>query len=170
MNVCEFKKCSVWGYDKFILSNDLLSPGRRLVEEDQLKIHCRVWIEGELKHKMGTHDKLTSMSETERTLKRKQLLADNLKSILESTNYADAALVVGANTFMAHKAILAGKFANSPYFLVLTLKISNMVIMFGFIVCLARSTVFDAMFSSKMLESEINSVEIRDFEEDIVKG
>jgi len=41
---------------------------------------------------------------------------------------------------------------------------------FTFILVAARSTVFRAMFSTSMLEAKENTVEINDFEEDVVKS
>ncbi|OXA43363.1 Speckle-type POZ protein B [Folsomia candida] len=142
MNVCEFKRCSVWGYDKFILTSDLLAPARRLIDEDTLKIHCRVWIEGEVKHKTGNGGAYSpNLIEEDRVVRQKDLLSKELSVLLQTTEFADVALTTKTRTFMAHKAVLA-----------------------------ARSKVFSAMFSSKMLESTMNTVEIPDFDEDVVEG
>lgn len=109
MNVCEFKKLSVWGYDKFILSTDLVSPARRLVEDDSLKIHCRVWIEGELKHKVsngGTAKR--SLPEEEKAKRRKDRLANDFGKLFKDSVLTDIAVNTAKSTFMAHKAVLAG--------------------------------------------------------------
>jgi len=142
MNVCEFKKLSVWGYDKFILSTDLMSASRRLVEDDSLKIHCRVWIEGELKHKLANGGAAKrSMSEDEKSKRRKERLANDFGKIFRETVMTDIAITTTKTTFMAHKAILT-----------------------------ARSTVFAAMFSVNMLEKELSTAAIADFDDDVVKG
>lgn len=109
MNVCEFKRGSVWGYDKFILSNDLAAPNRRLIEDDTLRIHCRVWIEGEVKHKTGNGgaDSATVKAE-ERAVKQKEQLAKDLSMLLRSTDFTDVAITTASKSFMAHKSILAG--------------------------------------------------------------
>jgi len=142
MNVCEFKKLSVWGYDKFILSTDLVSPSRRLVEDDSLKIHCRVWIEGDLKHKVcngGAAKK--SLPEEEKVKRRKERLANEFGKLFKDSVMTDIAVTTDNSAFMAHKAVLA-----------------------------ARSSVFAAMFNTNMVEKELNSVEITDFEDEIVKA
>jgi hypothetical protein len=110
MNVCEFKKCSVWGYDKFILTTDLTAPARRLIDEDTLKIHCRVWIEGEVKHKTGNGGVYsTNLLQEDRLVKQKDFLSKDLGSLLRSTDFADVALTTVTKTFMAHKAVIACK-------------------------------------------------------------
>jgi len=143
MTVCEFKKYSVWGYDKFLQTSDLLAPSRRLVEEDTLKIHCRVWIEGDLKHKLGQGGASLESKELEDVNKRRrfELLSENMAALLGDTMFADVALSTETKTFMAHKAVLG-----------------------------ARSTVFQAMFNTPMKESTQNSVDIPDFDEDVVKA
>jgi len=118
MNVCEFKKCSVWGYDKFILASDLIAPSRRLVEDDQLKIHCRVWIEGELKHKTGNGGAASNnLPSEDRSLRQKDRICEELGSLRTTADFADVAVTTNKKTFMAHKAILAGNGFNvSSYF------------------------------------------------------
>lgn len=112
MNVCEFKKLSVWGYDKFILSTDLISPTRRLVEEDCLKVHCRVWIEGEVKHKICNGGAAKrSLPEDEKAKKRKDRLASDFGKLFRDSLMTDIAVTTPRNTFMAHKAVLAGTLA-----------------------------------------------------------
>lgn len=112
MNVCEFKKLSVWGYDKFILSNDLISPARRLVEDDSLKIHCRVWIEGDLKHKICNGGAAKrSLPEDEKDRKRKDRLATDFGKLFKDSMMTDIAVTANDKVFMAHKSILAGKCA-----------------------------------------------------------
>jgi len=109
MNVCEFKKCSVWGYDKFILATDLAAPARRLVEDDTLKIHCRVWIEGDVKHKVGNGGAASNnLPEEDRTSRQKERLANEFGALRLSTQFADVALTTASKTFMAHKCVLAG--------------------------------------------------------------
>lgn len=109
MNVCEFKKLSVWGYDKFILSTDLVSPARRLVEDDSLKIHCRVWIEGDLKHKVCNGGAAKrSLPEDEKAKRRKDRLATDFGKIFRESILTDIAISTEKQTFMAHKAVLAG--------------------------------------------------------------
>ena len=117
MNVCEFKKLSVWGYDKFILSTDLVSPSRRLVEDDALKIHCRVWIEGDLKHKIcngGAAKK--SLPEEEKVKRRKEKLSTDFGKLFKDSLMTDIAVTTDNTTFMAHKAILAGIAVFNPLF------------------------------------------------------
>lgn len=142
MSVCEFKKFSVWGYDKFLLSNDITSPARRLVDNDTLKIHCRIWIEGDLKHYLGIGG-AASETVTEEDVKKRRfkLLSQNFGGLLQDTLFADVALSTETKTFMAHKAVLA-----------------------------SRSSVFKAMLTSGMLESAQNTVEINDFEEEVVNA
>jgi len=116
MNVCEFKKLSVWGYDKFILSSDLTSASRRLVEDDSLKIHCRVWIEGELKHKLANGGAAKrSLSEDEKVRKRKERLANDFGKMFKDSKMTDVAVTTAKSTFMAHKAILTGTYERSNY-------------------------------------------------------
>jgi hypothetical protein len=83
MTVCEFKRYSVWGYDKFLASSDLVSPTRRLVDEDTLKIHCRIWIEGELKHKQGQGGAVPEkLTDDEVKKLRLTSLQDNFREVL----------------------------------------------------------------------------------------
>jgi hypothetical protein len=143
MSVCEFKKFSVWGYDKFLLSNDVTSPTRRLIDNDTLKIHCRIWIEGDLKHNSGMGG-AASETITEEDVKRRrfQLLSQNFGGMLHDNLFADIAISTGeSKTFMVHKAVLA-----------------------------SRSSVFKAMLTSGMLESAQNTVEINDFDEEVVNA
>jgi speckle-type POZ protein len=142
MNVCEFKRLSVWGYDKFITTTELFNPVRRLVEDDTVKIHCRVWIEGDLKHTMGLGGMAKETQSAEEVkLRRMDLLSQDMKSVLDSGDFADVALSTKTKTFLAHKSVLA-----------------------------ARSRVFQAMFHAEMVESKQNAVEISDFEDDVVKA
>lgn len=118
MTVCEFKRYSVWGYDKFLASSDLVSPTRRLVDEDTLKIHCRIWIEGELKHKLGQGGAVPEkLTDEEIKKQRLESLQDNFREVLSDNSFADVALSVEGKMFMAHKVILAGEsFVNTPDF------------------------------------------------------
>lgn len=169
MNVCEFKKLSVWGYDKFILSTDLVSPSRRLVEEDCLKIHCRVWIEGDLKHKLlngGAARK--NLSEEEKVKRRKEKLATDFSKLLKDSVMTDVAITTSSNTFMAHKAVLSGEYSSSCFSIGFRKVFYKMII--ALLLFVARSSVFAAMFSTNMLEKEMNSVEIPDFDDDVVKA
>lgn len=112
MNICDFKRCSIWGYDKFITTTDLTLPTRRLIDQDKLKIHCRVWIEGEVKHKMGPGG-ASDVKEDRPTVQKVQL-ASELGQLLRSSEFADVALTTAKKSFMAHKAVLAGR--NYNYF------------------------------------------------------
>jgi hypothetical protein len=110
MNMCEFSKCSVWGYDKFILASDLNAPSRRLVDDDQVKIHCRVWIEGVLKHKTGNGGAASNNLQSEdRILREKDRICSEFGVLRLSSDFADVALTTATKTFMAHKAVLAGE-------------------------------------------------------------
>ena len=111
MSVCEFKKFSVWGYDKFLQTTELVAPSRHLIEDDTLKIHCRVWIEGDLRHKTGAGGAvLDKNSEDEVKRRRHDLLSSNFHDLLYDQTFADVALTTESNTFMAHKSILSGSF------------------------------------------------------------
>jgi len=109
MTVCEFKKFSVWGYDKFLQTSDITAPSRRLIEDDTLKIHCRVWIEGDLRHRVGQGGAALA-TDADEVIKRRryELLANNFQELLGDTRFADVALSTPTKTFMAHKAILSG--------------------------------------------------------------
>jgi len=109
MPVCGFKKLCIWGFEKFMQTRELLAPSRRLIEEDTLKIHCRIWIEGELLHKVGTGGAIVDKSfEEEVKRRRHDLLSSNLQDLLYDTSFADVALSTQSRAFMAHKAILSG--------------------------------------------------------------
>lgn len=109
MTVCEFKKYSVWGYDKFLQTQDLTSPSRRLIEDDTLKIHCRVWIEGDLRHRMGQGGAALDKDAEDVIKKRRfELLASNFQELLLDSRFADVALSTPTKTFMGHKAVLSG--------------------------------------------------------------
>jgi hypothetical protein len=109
MSVCEFKKFSVWGYDKFLQTSELIAPSRHLIDDDALKIHCRVWIEGDLRHRVGAGGALIDKSSDEEIKRRRHdLLSSNLHDLLYDTSFADVALSTQTKTFMAHKSILGG--------------------------------------------------------------
>lgn len=50
MQPIQFVEKASWGYDKFIFSYDLNDPERNLLSEDTLRIHCRIMVEGGLRH------------------------------------------------------------------------------------------------------------------------
>jgi hypothetical protein len=70
--------------------------------DDTLKIHCRVWIENEVKEKTGNGVNADNVEEKEQCLKR-------YEELLQSSDFADVALNTGTKTFMAHKNVLSCK-------------------------------------------------------------
>jgi len=141
MTVCEFKKYSVWGYDKFLQTHDLTSPSRRLVEDDMLKIHCRVWIEGDLRHRVGVGGHFVAVNMEDTNKRNNAELVSTFNDLLVDTKWADVAIITPSKTFMAHKVFLS-----------------------------ARSSVFRAMLDTPMLESAHSTIEIPDFDEQVVQG
>ncbi|ODM87572.1 Speckle-type POZ protein B [Orchesella cincta] len=130
-------------YNEGILGFDefiLSSVADQLVIDDKLKIHCKVMIIDETKHSIEEVSKRTPSFEEKYNSFRAQYSTDFGKIYRESI-MTDVGVSSGASTYNAHKAVLA-----------------------------ARSSVFEAMFSSDMKEKEMNTVTISDFEDDVVKG
>ncbi|CAL8120782.1 unnamed protein product [Orchesella dallaii] len=139
----EFKKAgNMWGTNKFISSSDLLIPSHKIVVEDAFKIHCEITIIGALKQKVinGGTAKCSPPVE-ERDKKRMDRMAAELGKMFTDSIATDITVTTGKESFKAHKTIL-----------------------------IARSTVFAAMFDVDMREKEMNSLEISDFDWEVVKG
>ncbi|ODN02519.1 Speckle-type POZ protein-like B [Orchesella cincta] len=128
------------------LISDILSPTRRLLEDDRLKIHCRISILGKPHHKNVIHGIAKAVpakvpSDDEKDKIRYRGLLSDLGKLFKEGNMTDIEISTAKTSFKAHKAILS-----------------------------ARSPVFAAMLSTNMLEKEQNSVKILDFEDDVVRG
>jgi len=75
----------------------------------------------------------------ERMKKRRAELVSNFQRLRSDTRFGDVTISTPTNVFMAHKDILS-----------------------------SRSTVFDAMFSSSMTETKSHTIEIREFDGEVV--
>ncbi|CAG7726643.1 unnamed protein product [Allacma fusca] len=130
-----------WGYYRLILAADLLTPLRRVLDGDCLRIHCCIWVDGVLKHTSGLGGAEKDMSPDEISLRHLKSLSEDMESAFNSPTFADVTLTTNDANFFLHKTVLA-----------------------------ARSRVFKAMFSHTMVESTVNIVKITDFEEETVKS
>lgn len=110
MSACDFMKSLEWGFNKVMLSTELVSPNLRLVQNNSLKIHCRVWIIGDVKHDIckSVGLKRKNLSEDENVKQHKEQLATDFGRIFKDSVMTDFSVITGNKTFMAHKAVLAG--------------------------------------------------------------
>jgi len=106
-----------------------------------MRIYIKIWIFEEPKHQLSPGGKRKYPTEEERDRKRQARLASDFGKLYEDSSSSDVTVLAGGEVFKAHKAVL-----------------------------IARSSVFAAMFSTDMLEKQKNTLEIQDFEAEIVKG
>ncbi|CAL8116525.1 unnamed protein product [Orchesella dallaii] len=141
--VLEFKLQPLygWGYTKFIVSDDLTNPERKLVVDDTLTIRCQIWICGGLKEKLGNSNEDTNSNLSLRKRMAREKVAMDIGKLLKESIGTDVTISTKIRLLKAHKAIL-----------------------------MARSSVFAAMFNVNMLEKQLNVVQIIDFDDDVVKG
>ncbi|CAL8116395.1 unnamed protein product [Orchesella dallaii] len=129
-----------WGQAKVITSADLVDPSRHLVVNDTVKIFCQLWISGKITKKVEFFQD-SGPSKEQRTQVSKNKLVNDLRNALSQSIATDVTVSTGETTFKAHKAILS-----------------------------ARSSVFAAMFDANMIERETATVQIVDFDDEVVKG
>lgn len=110
MSACDYMKSSEWGFHKIMLFSELVSPNLRLVQSNTLKIHCRVWIIGDIKHNIckSVDLKRKNLSEDGNVTRHKEQLANDFGRIFKDSVMTDFSIITGNKTFMAHKAVLAG--------------------------------------------------------------
>lgn len=121
----EFKQLSTWDFEKFVPSTDFNSSARRTVENDCLKIRCRVWIEGEVTHETSNGGVANRLLEEERAKKRKYNLANDFGKLFRDSVMTDITVTTSGTTFMAHKAVPAGMVYLLKTFSILIIKLSN---------------------------------------------
>lgn len=108
MNPCEFNKSSQWG-NKLISSTDLISPIQGFLSDDCIKVHCKIWIDGEVSHKLYNCGAVKTMPEVERMKKRKQELAKDFGRIFKDSVMSDITVSTTTHSFFAHKIVLSGE-------------------------------------------------------------
>ncbi|CAL8114532.1 unnamed protein product [Orchesella dallaii] len=109
----DFKKNSTFGFNRIILSSDVLDGPRPLLhgESGSLQIHLRVWIEKGVKNE-GPQSKHSDGARAARKDERKDLLAFEMGSLFKAilaTDVTDIEIRTEKATFKAHKAILAAR-------------------------------------------------------------
>ncbi|KAG4077526.1 hypothetical protein HA402_002953 [Bradysia odoriphaga] len=141
--LCDFKKGSDLG-GKLIQSSDINSSNE-VVTDNAITMHCKIRIDGVLKHNVsnGGHaaKRLCMQLEDEAKMQRKRELATDLGRIFDESLMSDLKISTADTCFSGHKAILA-----------------------------ARSSVFAAMLGTNMTEKQQSTVEILDFDTDVVRG
>ncbi|XP_037045183.1 speckle-type POZ protein-like [Bradysia coprophila] len=142
--VCEFKKGSDLG-GKLIQSSDIYSLTEVVLIDNAITIHCKIRTDGELKHNVSNGGfaakRLCLRLEDEAKMQRKKELAADMGRIFDESLMSDLKISTADTCFPGHKAILA-----------------------------ARSSVFAAMLGTNMTEKQQNTVEILDFDTDVVRG
>lgn len=151
-------------------TSDLLTPGSRLFADDMLKVHCRIIIDGQVQHKTGQGGfASSSMLDEVKNVRQKIKMAQDFGTLYKSLEFADVTITTTTKTFMAHKAVLAGKTITHAF--TMTMKYLNLrCLIFILHYVTARSKVFFAMFATEMVESKMCNVDINDFDENVVEG
>lgn len=149
--------------DKLIPSCDVISTSERVLTDNAINIHCKIWIDGEMTHSFtegGFTAKKMCMNDRTNT-QRKEELATDLGRIFNESVMSDLKISTTDSSFVAHKAVLAGNNFCS-------LCVVNMILVS--IKMPARSSVFAAMLETNMKEKEQSVVQISDFDGDVVRG
>ncbi|ODM96052.1 Speckle-type POZ protein [Orchesella cincta] len=123
MNAVEVMKNALWGWDKFISLGELHSPYRRLVVNDVLRIHCTVWIEGQITQSLTVKGRGVALTKEEKVLKNRTILAEEFGNMFKNSVGTDFEILVdtpggdqAVDVIRVHKAVLAArssKMANS---------------------------------------------------------
>jgi len=121
-----------WGFKKFIRRDFLLDEANGLLPEDKLTLFCEVSVVADSVNISGQSNNVQFKVPDCR-------LSDDLGSLFENSQFADAVLHCGGRDFQCHKAILA-----------------------------ARSQVFEAMFKYDMEEKKSSRVEVKDCEPEVM--
>lgn len=108
--VLEFKKGSSWGA-KLIPSSATVSN----LTDNAINLHCKIWIDGELKHNVTDGGitpkrKCMHLDDEAKATQRKNELATDLGRILNESVMSDLKISTTNTCFLAHKAVLAGKY------------------------------------------------------------
>lgn len=106
-----FAKGSDFG-GKLILSTDLMSSSEQLADQNSIKVHCRIWIDGELKHKICPGGAGKSwLPEAEKKKKSKERLAQDFGRIFRESAMTDISITSSDDcSFLAHKVVLSGEY------------------------------------------------------------
>lgn len=106
----QFSKGSDFG-GKLILASDLMTSSEQLVENNSIKVHCRIWIDGELKHKIcpgGAGNGWLTVAEKKK--KSKERLAQDFGRIFRESVMTDISIATSDECFLAHKVVLSGEY------------------------------------------------------------
>ncbi|CAL8114621.1 unnamed protein product [Orchesella dallaii] len=141
MNPVEFKQQTSCSFSKLMLMSELLHASKRLLENDTLNIHLRVWIEKGVKHQshIGGNAVLTNEGELG-SYRGMKMLSFQMGNLFNKKVMTDIKILTGTATFDAHKAVLAG-----------------------------RSPVFAAMFASDVHEESRVDIFIEEFDNVVVQ-
>lgn len=111
--ICEFIKGSDLG-GKLIQSLDVNSPTERVLTDNAITIHCKIWIDGVLKHDVSNGGfaakRFCTKVMDEAKIHCKKELAADLGRIFSESLMSDLKISTADTCFPAHKAILAGEY------------------------------------------------------------
>ncbi|CAL8084199.1 unnamed protein product [Orchesella dallaii] len=133
--------CIGWGHDKLIKSTQLTNPELELVVNNELTILCKIWICGRLKKTIRNGGNNCNPPVKKRIMMAKDKVLMNIGKMFKESIGSDIEIRTNQRVLKAHKVIL-----------------------------MAQSSVFSAMFSANMIEKESSTVEIIDFDDEIVEG
>lgn len=97
----------MWVYEKLINLYDLLEPSRGLLRDNVFKVHCRVWLEGCLRHEVkagGSPGTVVPENEVEKLIELTRCLITMRKDELLSNFQISTPIT----SFKVHEAFLVG--------------------------------------------------------------
>lgn len=104
-----FRKTFEWGNKKVLTTTTLTSPEHRFLEDNSLKIQCRIWLLRDESQKIYSGGAaLRSLAEEKKSVVRKDLLSLNMGMALKNSLFTDIEIQTDEKVFQAHKAVLAG--------------------------------------------------------------
>lgn len=127
------------GFAKFVSHSELRHPHLNLLPNDTLTLLCEISITGDNIVHSGSSKPIHNSYKVQ-PLETVNRLSQDISNIYETEKFSDCSIVCEGKEFKCHKNILS-----------------------------TRSTVFDAMFSAGMLESQSSIVNIQDLDADIVE-
>ncbi len=112
--VREFVKGSDLG-GKLIRSFEVNAAPEGILTENNIEIHCKLWIDGQLRHNVSdggfsTKRMCMHLDGELKTSVRKNELATDLGRIFNESAMSDLKISTADTCFLAHKAVLAGKY------------------------------------------------------------
>lgn len=131
----------VRGFKEYLRATHLTEKQSNLLANDTLKVFCGIILNKKFSYSLWDDDVARSYQQSQVALPERLQVLDDLEQLLESGKFSDIVFQVGSEQIRAHKSILA-----------------------------SRSPVFAAMFEHDMKESQVNIVEIHDFDAQVMKN